>query len=203
MIVGITGCPGAGKSMLAKAVAAHGWALVDADGMGRDVVDSDQDVRDRLADAFGADVIGSDGKLVRPLVAKRAFADASGTETLNSIVHPALVRRLKSFIETIRTRNEHAVVDCSLIFEWGIEDKHDLVVCVHADPETRKKRIMDRDGRSPEEVDGMFRAQLPEDEKIRRSHIAFANDSLPESLTAFGAVVAGLPDLLSNIVRKL
>lgn len=200
MIVGITGCPGAGKTVLSKAVATHGWVLVDADDMGRDVVDTDQDVRDRLADAFGADVIGSDGKLVRPLVAKRAFADAAGTETLNSIVHPALVSRLKSRIETIRTQNKHGVIDCSLIFEWGIEDDLDLVICVHADPETRKKRIMDRDGRSSEEIDGMFRAQLPEDEKIRRAHIAFANDRVPESLSAFGAVVAGLPVLLSDRV---
>ncbi len=65
MIVGITGCPGAGKSVLSKAVEAHGWVLVDADDIGREVVDSDKDVLKKLSDAFGDDVIDTDGKLLR------------------------------------------------------------------------------------------------------------------------------------------
>ncbi len=98
----------------------------------------------------------------------------------------------------IRSRKEHAVVDCSLIFEWGIECDLDLVICVYADPEIRKKRIMGRDGRSSEEIEGIFRAQMSEDKKIRCSHMAFANDKAPEILTSYGVLIAEFPRLLAG-----
>lgn len=185
---------------MSVAVAAQGWELVDADEIGREVVNSDQDVLRKLVNAFGADVVDADGKLVRSLVAKRTFGDPRGTGTLNSIVHTALISRLKSQIETIRLSDGDAVVDCALVFEWGIEDDFDLVICVHAPQEIRKARIINRDGRSPVEVEGMFRAQLPEDEKIRRSQIAIANNGAAEKMKAYGEMIATLPRLLSGDV---
>ena len=57
MIIGITGCPGSGKSALAADLAMRGWALIDADEIGREVVESDPAVLEDLADAFGGDVL--------------------------------------------------------------------------------------------------------------------------------------------------
>ncbi len=75
MIIGITGCPGSGKSILAAVIAEQGWVLIDADNLGREVIENDSSILNELSEAFGKDIMDSDGKLNRHLVAKRAFSN--------------------------------------------------------------------------------------------------------------------------------
>ncbi|MFC1551694.1 dephospho-CoA kinase [Candidatus Latescibacterota bacterium] len=193
MVIGITGCPGSGKSALAAVLAMQGWALIDADEIGREVVETDPAVLDDLADAFGSDVLDISGKLNRGLVARRAFSSPENTGTLNDIVHPSLIRCLKSQVNELRAENANVVVDCALIFEWGIGGLFDTVVCVQADEELRKKRIMERDSRSPDDIENLFAAQLPESEKIRLSDMVFENNFHTEKIREFGLTLSGLP----------
>ncbi len=193
MVLGITGCPGSGKSILANIVARHGWMLIDADEIGREVGENNHGVLDELADVFGADIINSEGKLDRRLLAVRAFSHRSKTRMLNEIVHTRLIERLKTKISDIRSQNNDCVVDCALIIEWGIEKLFDIVVCVASDEHLRKKRLIDRDGRTPEEINGMFAAQLSEDEKIKKADIVINNKESIEKLTLFGKMLSGLP----------
>ncbi|MFC1540884.1 dephospho-CoA kinase [Candidatus Latescibacterota bacterium] len=194
MVIGITGCPGSGKSALAAVLEEQGWALVDADEIGREVVENDASVLDSLANAFGSDIIDSAGKLNRRLVAARAFSTPENNKTLNNIVHPTLINSLKSRVRELRAEKVNAVVDCALIFEWGIENLFDTIVCVQADERLRKERLMKRDGRTPSDIENLFSAQLPESEKVKRSDIVFTNDFLPEKIREFGLKLSGLPE---------
>ncbi len=196
MVVGVTGCPGSGKSVLARSIGACGWELIDADGLGRDVVAETPGIVDRLAKEFGDDIIAGDGALERRLLAERAFADGDSIRRLNAIVHPPLVERVTGRIADAGEGRRHAVVDCALIFEWEIAGWFDLVICVSADSEIRRRRLMERDGRSGREIEGMFAAQLSQDDKIRRSDLMIRNEGKPERLKAFGTVLAGLPNHL-------
>ncbi|MFC1537894.1 dephospho-CoA kinase [Candidatus Latescibacterota bacterium] len=193
MVIGITGCPGSGKSALASVLAEQGWALIDADAIGREVVENDSTVLDALANAFGRDIIDSDGKLNRHLVASRAFSTPENNKILNDIVHPSLINRLKSRVRELKAEKANVVVDCALIFEWGIENLFDTIVCVQADEGMRKERIMERDGRSAEDIENLFSAQLAESEKARRSDIVFINNFSPEKIREFGLKLSGLP----------
>ena len=112
MIIGITGCPGSGKSFLANIMTSQSWIMVDADGLGHDVVENNPDVLKELCEAFGEDIIDFDGKLKRHLVARRAFSDTEKNKKLNDIVHPVLIGRLKSRIHELRTEGKNTVVDC-------------------------------------------------------------------------------------------
>lgn len=193
MILGITGCPGSGKSVLAKVIASRGWMLIDADLVGREVVEEDEDMLRELARIFGRDILGKDGKLDRRLLARKAFATNENTRKLNRVVHPVLVRRITEKIRDERNAGTHAVVDCALIYEWGIEGLFDLVVCIRADESIRKKRLMERDGRSDEEVERMFSAQLPETVKVQKADIVLTNKDTPENMVIYGLMLADLP----------
>ena len=193
MIIGITGCPGSGKSILAGVMAEQEWVLVDADEIGHEVVEDDPVVLGKLTEAFGRDIIDADGKLERHVVAKRAFADKGKTRQLNDIVHPVLIDRIISRINELRSKKNDAVVDCALIFEWGIEDLFDIVVTVQSHEHLRKERLLKRDGRSSDEIEGMFSAQLPESEKVSRADIVFANNSSPDRIEAYGLMLSELP----------
>ena len=193
MVIGVTGCPGSGKSILASVIAEQGWILINADDIGREVVENDPLVLDELANAFGQDIINADGNLNRHLVARRAFADSEKNQVLNDIVHPALIDRLKSRIEKLQEEKAHAVVDCALIFEWGIESLFDVVVCVQAYEHIRKERIIKRDSRSSDEVEGIFSAQLSEGEKVERADIVLANNRSIDRIKAYGLMLSELP----------
>ena len=193
MILGITGCPGSGKSMLTDVLVQREWILIDADELGREVVEFNPDVLDELKKSFGSDIINTEGRLDRRLLAARAFAKPEKTKLLNNIVHPRLIRRLKERIENERERNTNSVVDCALIFEWGIEKLFDMVVCVSADESLRKKRLMTRDTRSLPEIEDLFAAQLPECEKMRKADIVIKNNNSVEKLKMFGMLLADLP----------
>ena len=193
MILGITGCPGSGKSMLTDVLVQREWILIDADELGREVVEFNPDVLDELKKSFGSDIINTEGRLDRRLLAARAFAKPEKTKLLNNIVHHRLIRRLKERIENERERNTNSVVDCALIFEWGIEKLFDMVVCVSADESLRKKRLITRDTRSLSEIEDLFAAQLPECEKMRRADIVIKNNNSVEQLKMFGMLLADLP----------
>ncbi len=193
MIIGITGCPGSGKTVLARAIADHGWELVDVDDLGRAVVENDPAVLAELAAVFGGDIIRPDGALDRRLVAAQAFASREATDRLNLIVHPRLVARLEERIRELRRDEADAVVDCALIFEWDIGDRFDLVVTVAAAAEFRHRRLIERDGRSAVDAGNLAAAQLPQDEKVRRADIVVNNNGATDRLRRIGALLAETP----------
>ena len=198
MLLGITGCPGSGKSVLAKSIADSGWELIDVDSLARDVVDNEKGIRERLAEVFGEDILLSDGSLDRRLLAKRAFAKPETTERLNSIVHPPLINKLISSIAAHDKDGKNCVVDCALIFEWGIETLFGIIICVYADKNVRKQRLMERDGRSEKDIEDLFSAQIPEIDKIKRSNVAVANNNSVLVLKTMGELIAELPDRLDG-----
>jgi len=193
MILGITGCPGSGKSLLARVIAEQGWTLLDVDILGKELVEGGAEMLHKLSRLFGADIIGPEGKLDRRLLARRAFADAKSTGTLNRAVHPALIGKVIEAIEELRDCGRNAVVDCALIFEWNIESRFDRIVCVRAEEEMRRRRIMERDHRVPEDIERLFLAQLPESVKALKSDITLANNSSAEDIVACGLMLAELP----------
>ncbi|MCE5251761.1 dephospho-CoA kinase [bacterium] len=189
MIIGLTGCPGSGKSFLASEFEKHGWIVVDADKIGREIVENDQEILGKLAHVFGSDIIGPDGRLQRRVLAKRAFSGPEQTRKLNQIVHPLLILKIKEHVLALRSSGRDAVVDCALIFEWGIGNIFDKVVCVAADEDIRRKRLIRRDGRTSLEIDDLFAAQLSEEEKIRRADIVVQNNGSDDSLPDFGGIL--------------
>jgi len=191
-VLGITGCPGSGKSLLARSIAETGWELIDADEIGRGVVEESAGVLSELAAVFGGDILDGDGLLRRRVLAERAFSDDGGIARLNDIVHPRLISRVCGLIDGVKSRGGRCVVDCALIFEWNIGNRFDIVVCVSADIEIRKLRLMERDGRSAREIEGMFAAQLPEEEKVRRSDVTIRNEHTAERLRFFGTILGEL-----------
>src|SRR5690349_20011371 len=90
-IVGLVGRAGSGKSTVARALAADGTRLIEADAIGHAVTDGDPEVRAALAAEYGPGVYHADGTLDRARVAARVFTDAGARVRLNHLVHPRIV----------------------------------------------------------------------------------------------------------------
>jgi dephospho-CoA kinase len=116
--VGLTGGLGSGKSTAARLFAAHGAHVIQADMIGRELMEPGQAVYAAIVDHFGGGVVLPDGRLDRGALAKIAFADGR-VEELNAIVHPATIARQAELSEGIFARDPQAIVivESALIFE--------------------------------------------------------------------------------------
>ena len=63
--IGLTGGIGSGKSTVAQMLADEGFTIVDADRIARQIMEPGSPVLDKVAEVFGADLIGPDGALDR------------------------------------------------------------------------------------------------------------------------------------------
>ncbi len=116
--VGLTGGLGSGKSTVAARLRELGAQVIEADELGRALMEPDNDVYDQIVHAFGPGVVGLDGRLNRPLLAKLAFEEGRLNE-LNAIVHPAVIAAQQRWMEEVFARDPAAVavVESALIFE--------------------------------------------------------------------------------------
>lgn len=159
MIIGVTGLIGSGKSEVAAEFVRQGGNLIDADEIGREVVETDQSVLYRLVLEFGDSILDSDGKLMRRQLGRLAFSDQSKRDLLNEIVHPPLLTLLEERIRASEDKFEHTIVDAALLIFWGCHTKVDYTLLVHASKKTRLERLK-RKGLSKVEFNHRNESQL-------------------------------------------
>ncbi|MBL7995923.1 dephospho-CoA kinase [bacterium] len=182
-MIGLTGGIGCGKTEVAKIFQQLGAKIIDADEIGKTVVETQPEVLQEIAMAFGQQFVNSDGTLKRKELGAFVFADEEKKRQLNRIVHPHLFNRVRHEIEAAQSAgNEIIVVDAALIYETGIENIFDKVIVVNADLKNRIARIKQRDQLTDDEISHRIASQMPLDEKVRRANIVISNNGSVESL---------------------
>ncbi|MGN0569604.1 MAG: dephospho-CoA kinase [Candidatus Fimenecus sp.] len=162
-IIGLTGLTGAGKSTVAFKLMAYGCYHIDADKVAREVINGDENVKNKLKKQFGDDVINGDGTVNRPLLASRAFADEESTEALNAITHPAVTEKIREIIDEKKDLGYSGIIiDAIALFESGEDKLCDFTVAVTAPEDIRLERIMTRDKISREKALERINAQKDE-----------------------------------------
>lgn len=116
--VGLTGSLGSGKSTVAAMLRECGAEIIDADSLGRALMQPGQPVFAEIVRAFGPQVLAPDGRLDRARLAHEAFAGGRLQE-LNAIIHPAVIAIQLQKMNEISTRDPSAiaVVETALLFE--------------------------------------------------------------------------------------
>jgi dephospho-CoA kinase len=116
--VGLTGGLGSGKSTVATFLRKLGAHVIEADALGREMMEPGQPVYKKILSAFGPDVIDPDGRLNRSLLAEQAFQHGRLND-LNSIVHPAVIAAQQLWMDEVFAHDPSAVavVESALIFE--------------------------------------------------------------------------------------
>ena len=162
-IIGLTGLTGAGKSTVAQKLMAYGCYHIDADKVAREVINNNENVKNKLRERFGNDVINADGTTNRPLLASRAFASEENTNALNNITHPAVTEEIQSIIKDMEEIGYRGVIiDAIALFESGEDKLCDFTVAVVAPKDIRLERIMKRDNITEEKALERINAQKDE-----------------------------------------
>ena len=116
--VGLTGGLGSGKSTVAETLRALGAEVIEADALGRELMEPGRPVYAEIVRVFGPEVVDPDGRLNRARLAEMAFQGDRLNE-LNAIVHPAVIAEQRRWMDRVFVRNPSAVavVESALIFE--------------------------------------------------------------------------------------
>ncbi len=175
-IIGITGLTGAGKGTVAQRLVAYGCYHIDADKVARKVINNSETVKKQLQNRFGEDIIDKDGKICRPVLAQRAFADNDSTNALNEITHPAVTEKIKEIIaEKEKEGYKAVIIDAIALFESGEDKLCDFTVAVVAPMEIRLERIINRDNLTLEKAMERINAQKSEDFFTRQADFILWN----------------------------
>lgn len=178
-VVALTGGIASGKSTVARILRQLGAEVVDADALAREVVAPGQPALREIVAAFGEEVLLPSGELDRKRLATLVFSDPERRARLNAIVHPRVRERIRLRLEEIRVQNPQAVVvlDVPLLFDVPLPELEALpAVVVYASPEVQLRRLVTRDGLTPDEAERRLRAQRPLREKLGRARWVVDND---------------------------
>lgn len=187
-VVALTGGVAAGKSAVEDRFRALGVGVHDADRAAREVIEPETPGLAAIVEAFGGEVLGADGRLDRPSMRRRIFADRDARHTLEAIIHPRVRQWLRD------RANDDPGPYCILAIPLLVENlAHyrwvDRVLVVDVDPQEQVRRLIRRDG-----VDEALARRMLASQASREQRLAIADDVIDNG---------GPEDALDEQVRTL
>lgn len=179
----VIGGMGAGKSTARKVLAEQGVPYIDLDKVGHDVLEWDT-VKADLVEAFGADILGADGRVVRSKVAAKAFSTPAETRKLNRISMPRIEESLTDQLDDLARGGHKAVVVEYSVFknrQTSMANGADVVLAVLAPLEDRIKRAV-AGGWDEDDVRRRIARQISDADRIDQADVVFNNDGTQEDL---------------------
>lgn len=216
--VGLTGSLGSGKSTVASMLRAIGAEVIEADVLGRQLMQPGERVYDEIVRAFGPQVVRADGELDRARLAELAFTGGRLNE-LNAIIHPAVIAAQQQWMDDLFARDPAAVaiIESALIFEVvrdamrrGDSDsvladwrrRMERVIVVTAPDDVKVARYSARIAATPEQLEAAeadarqrLAHQIPDAEKAAQADFVLDNSGTMDELrTQVAAVWRRLKD---------
>lgn len=197
-VIGLVGGIGSGKSTVAAELAKQtGGIVIDSDREAKRALDR-PDVRDQLVAWWGRGILGKDGRIDRAEVADIIFRKPEERARLEGLVHPVVRSTRAQAIERAKAAGATvAIIDAPLLFEAGVDRECDDVVFVDAPFQERADRVRASRGWDAAELERRENAQLPLEEKRRRSDDVVVNDGEP------GLLPGRVADLLTRILGRV
>ncbi len=180
MAIGLTGGLACGKSEVGRLLAREGAAVLDTDAVVRELQKSGRPVFRAIVRRFGRGILDRRGGLARGRLAQRVFADPRERRALEAIVHPAVIATMRRWLRARARGKKPAVVLVPLLYEVGLADPWDAIVCVTAPKEQVMARLVRR-GLTTAEARARLAAQWPPGEKAKKAdYVVRNNGSLDE-----------------------
>jgi len=180
--VGITGGIGSGKTTVARLWEEMGANVVFADDLAKEMMRTDEGLKESLVSAFGNETYTSDGELNKAHLIREAF-HKNRVDELNAIVHPAIRRQTVSLMQQAREEGaEIFVYEAAILLNDGRPDYLNLVVIVTSDREKRLRRVAARDDVEEQEVIARMSKQPDFDSLIHLADYVIDNNGTIEEL---------------------
>ena len=173
--VGLTGGIASGKSTAAKFFGALGVPILDSDQIARDVVEPGQPPLERLVERFGPKILTADGHLDRPALRDIVFSDPKARADLEALTHPAIGAAMEA--RSAAAGGPYQILVIPLLVEKNLAAHVDRVLVIDCDEEMQIRRLRDRDGSTPQQVQAILKAQASRAARLKAADDVIHNDS--------------------------
>ena len=182
MKVALTGGIACGKSLLSNFLRELGVETIDADDVVHELIPDPAE---------------------RRRIAAEVFADPEKRRALEAKIHPVVKERIDQWFEGAGDRSWSSELELEgrgqgsgvsgsgvkiaiipLLFEAHWEKNFDIICCVVSSRAKQIERIMTTRGMALAEAEARLAAQMPVEEKARRSQYVIRNDGTAEELRA-------------------
>ncbi|MBI2849733.1 MAG: dephospho-CoA kinase [Chloroflexi bacterium] len=177
-IIGLTGGIGSGKSTVSQYLAEMGATIIDADKVGHEAL-TRSDIKQEIVAAFGHEVLGPDGEIDRKKLGPIVFGNPEALAKLNHIMHRRMRKMMEDKLAEYRKQGVPVVVmEAAVLLETDADwDKLVDEIWVTVSPEgVVVKRMKEQRGMTEEQTKARIRAQMSNEEKIKRAHVVISND---------------------------
>ncbi len=173
MVIGLTGGIGCGKSTVRSIFEESGWAAIDTDQVGNDLLERDTEVCTRVIERFGPEILDTKGKIDKKAIAGIVFNNPDELSWLENLLHPRIREHWKN---AVASRPEIPwIIEIPLLFEKKLETHFDFTVCVSASRQKRFDRLAAQ-GLTRRQAQARMRLQLPLQQKIERADFVIFNN---------------------------
>ena len=192
-LVGLTGGIGSGKSTAAERLVEHGFELVDADQIAREVVQPGKPAWKKIVEHFGDGVLDDEGFVDRAHLGAIVFADEKKRTLLNELTHPPIIDTIANQLEVLQAFDGVVVIDVPLLVESGVDRGYEAVIVVATKPDTQLQRLVELRGMDRAEAQARIDAQSPLEDKLAiATHIIWNEGTLAELHAATDEVAEDL-----------
>lgn len=172
--IGITGGIGSGKSTVCRVFSVMGIPVFEADKVARKLMDTDEEIHEKLVRLFGTAVYLPDQTVNRKYLAGIVFKDPSLLTKLNEIVHPVVRKTFFDWCE--KQESPYIIHEAAILFESGFYKMMDKTITVVTSEDERIRRVMKRDGITMELVKERIKNQWSDEERIRLADFVIGNN---------------------------
>jgi dephospho-CoA kinase len=167
--VGLTGNIASGKSYAALLFAEMGAHIIDADRVAHGLLCSGTKTCQKIVEAFGEQILGSDGEIDRKRLGRIIFSDPGKRVILNQLTHHDVGAEILRQIFELEQASSRGIVivDAALIVETGGYRMYDRLIVVTCDPSLQIARLMSRDQLNEAEAKARMSSQMPIEEKLK------------------------------------
>jgi dephospho-CoA kinase len=174
-IIGLTGGIGSGKTTVANYFKTLGVPVYIADDEAKKIMESPQ-ILNAIREKFGESIFEGN-RISRERLANIVFKDPKRLKELNEIIHPAVKKHFKEWLQQ-HTDAPFIIKEAAILFESGSYKDCDQIITVVAPLETRMERVLKRDHTTKEQVLNRIHNQWSDEMRIAKSDYVIDNIDL-------------------------
>lgn len=185
--VALTGGIASGKSTVARNFAELGVNIIDADQIGRELINNSSEIRNQLVVRFGTSILKKNKTIDRDKLRAIIFACPKDRKWLEQLLHPLIFRAIKDSIQ--KATGVYNLVVIPLLFENRTSkllkkkpsSAHfihlDRILLVTTSRALQIQRARERDLLEKNQIDAILAAQISPEESINKADDVIQNES--------------------------
>lgn len=176
--IGLTGTLGSGKTAVLEMFKKLGARTLNSDIVAHEELKRNKSLSEILRKEFGSSIFEK-GRINNKRLAEMVFFSKENISKLNSLIHPLVKNKIKSFLDkSIKAHaGQVAVVEVPLLFECGMESLFDVTITVVSESRVLKERVIKSDRFSATDLKIRMRYQFLSLEKEARCNFIIDNSA--------------------------